>query len=63
MEKIVSRPKNADVGRPTRSRKLQVMVSDDEYEELEASAEREGMPVSTYVRAKALIATRTGRKE
>lgn len=58
MEKNVSRPKNEDVGKPLRDKRLPVMMSSDEYNELEAAASNAGIGVSTFVRLKALEAAR-----
>lgn len=58
MEKAVSRPKNEDLGKPLRDKRVPVMVSLEEYAELEKSAEMMGVGVSTYMRLKALEASR-----
>jgi hypothetical protein len=58
MEKIVSRPKNEDIGKPLRDRRVPVMVSQDEYAALEGAAVNMGVGVSTYMRLKALEAAR-----
>jgi hypothetical protein len=59
--KIVSRPKNEDIGKPLRDRRVPVMVSQDEYAALEGAAVNMGVGVSTYMRLKALGATKAPR--
>lgn len=56
MDKIVSRPKNEDLGRPLRDQRIPVMVTADEKAALQAAADAMGVGVSTYVRLKALEA-------
>lgn len=58
MEKTVSRPKNEDLGKPLRDRRIPVMVSQDEHAELETAAQEMGVGVSTFLRLKALEAAR-----
>lgn len=60
MDRIVSRPKNEDLGRPLRDRRVPVMVSQEEHTELERAASEMGVGVSTYLRLKALEAARNG---
>lgn len=50
----MSRPKNADIGKPLRSRRIPVQVSDEEYALIEAAALKRGVPVSTWLRMLAL---------
>ena len=54
----MNRPKNADLGKPSRDRRVPVLMTSDEYREIELAANRHGIPVSTYVRMKALEAAR-----
>ena len=54
----MSRPKNEDIGKPLRDRRVPVMVSQDEYAALEGAAVNMGVGVSTYMRLKALEAAR-----
>ncbi|MEO0343006.1 MAG: hypothetical protein AAF198_06170 [Pseudomonadota bacterium] len=56
----MSRPKNEDLGKPLRDKRVPVMMSQDEYEELEQSASAMGVGVSTFIRLKALEAARGG---
>ncbi len=58
MDKLVSRPKNEDLGKPLRDKRVPVMVSADEHAELEKAASDMGVGVSTYLRLKALEAAR-----
>ena len=58
MDKIVSRPKNEDIGKPLRDKRVPVMVSLDEHAELDRAAAEMGVGVSTYLRLKALEAAR-----
>jgi len=60
MEKNMSRPTNADLGRQSRTRRVPVQLTDEEYEELAAAAARAGLGVGPFVRAKALEAIRDG---
>lgn len=60
MEKIVSRPKNEDIGKPLRDKRVPVMVSQDEHAELDRAATEMGVGVSTYLRLKALEAAHDG---
>ena len=54
----MSRPKNEDIGKPLRSKRVPVMVTDEEHRELEEAAAAMGVGVSTYLRLKALEAAR-----
>ena len=54
MEKTLSRPKNEDIGKPLRSKRIPVQVSQEEYDEIERAAQRRGVPVSTWLRMLAL---------
>ena len=54
----MSRPKNVDIGKPLRGRRVPVMMSNEEYAELEGPAQQMGVGVSTYMRIKALEAAR-----
>lgn len=59
MEKIVSRPKNEDIGIPLRDRRVPIQMTEDEHAELKAAADREGLNLSSYIRAQALKAARS----
>ena len=61
MDKIVSRPKNEDIGRPLRDRRIPVMVTLEEKEALQAAADAMGVGVSTYIRLRALEAAQASR--
>lgn len=52
----MSRPKNEDIGEPSRDKRVAVMMSDEDFEKLKLSAQRMGVGVSTYMRIKALEA-------
>lgn len=54
----MNRPKNADVGKPLRSKRIPVQVTPEEYAEIEDASGRLGIPVSSFVRMKALEAAR-----
>jgi uncharacterized protein (DUF1778 family) len=54
MEKIVSRPKNEDIGKPLRDQRIPVMVTAEEKQALQAAAAAMGVGVSTYARLVAL---------
>lgn len=54
----MARPKNEDLGKPLRNKRVPVMVSEEEYAEIEAAAQRQGIGASTYMRLKALEAAR-----
>ena len=54
MEKIMNRPKNADVGKPLRDRRVPVQMTQDEYDRIQAAADAVGQTVSGYLRTKAL---------
>lgn len=58
MDRAVSRPKNEDLGKPLRDKRVPVMVTEDEHAELEKAASEMGVGVSTYLRLKALEAAR-----
>ena len=58
MEQIVSRPKNEDIGKALRDKRIPVQVTEDEKAELDRAASEMGVGVSTYVRLKALEAAR-----
>jgi hypothetical protein len=58
MEKMMNRPKNADLGKPLRSKRIPVQVSDEEHAEIEAAASKRGYPVSTWLRVLALAEAR-----
>lgn len=58
MEQIVSRPKNEDIGKALRDKRIPVQVTEDEKAELDRAANEMGVGVSTYVRLKALEAAR-----
>lgn len=44
--------------RRTRDRQLLIRMTPEERAEIEAAAQRDGMPVGTYVRSAALVAAR-----
>lgn len=52
----MNRPKNEDIGKPSRRRRVPVMMTDDEYAKVEAAAGKVGSPVSTFIRIKILEA-------
>ena len=52
------RPKNETVGKPTRNKRIHVLLTDDEHERISAAAEKAGAGLSTYVRVRALEAAR-----
>ena len=54
----MSRPKNEDLGKPSRDRRVPVMMSQEEYEEVDKAARALGIGPSTYLRQKALEAAR-----
>lgn len=54
MEKIVSRPKNEDLGKPLRDKRIAVQASQEEYDLMIAAAAEAGMPLSTWLRWLAL---------
>ena len=56
----MSRPKNEDLGKPLRDKRVLVMVSLEEHSELETASAAMGVGVSTYMRLKALEAARDG---
>ena len=59
MEKIVSRPKNVDIGKSSRSERIPVQVTKEEKAEIESAANEMGIGASTYIRLKALEAARS----
>lgn len=58
MDKLVSRPKNEDVGKPLRDKRVPVMMSEDEWTALNAASQKAGVGLSTYLRQSALKATK-----
>ncbi|MFG6591306.1 plasmid mobilization protein [Sulfitobacter sp. 1A12157] len=56
MEKIVSRPTNESLGKPARTKRVPVMMTEDEYERIAAAAQAAGLGVSTFLRICALNA-------
>ena len=50
MEKAMSRPKNETLGRPLRDKRVPLQLTQDEHAELSEAAERQGMPLSTFMR-------------
>ena len=50
----MNRPKNADVGKPLRDRRVPVQMTQDEYDRIQAAADAVGQTVSGYLRTKAL---------
>lgn len=61
MEKIVSRPKNEDIGKPLKDRRVSVLLTDGEHAEIERAASNMGVGVSTFLRLKGLEAARAGQ--
>lgn len=59
MENTVSRPKNEDLGKPLRNERIPVQVSAEEKREIEAAANAQGMPASSWMR---WLAIREARK-
>lgn len=62
MDKIAPRPKE-DTGEPLRDKRVPVMMTSDERQELKRAALEMGVGVSTYLRLKALEAARAGRNK
>lgn len=58
MGKVVSRPKNEDIGKPLRDKRIPVQVSQDEYDTLSGAADAAGVPLSTWLRWLALKAAK-----
>jgi len=52
------RPKNEAAGKPTRNRRIHVLLTDEEHERIADAAEKAGAGVSTYIRVQALKAAR-----
>lgn len=46
----MSRPKNETLGRPLRDKRVPLQLTQDEHAELSEAAERQGMPLSTFMR-------------
>lgn len=54
----MTRPTNKDLGKQSRTRRVPIQLTDDEYEAIAAAAARAGLQVSPFIRAKALDAVR-----
>lgn len=56
MEKTLTRPTNESLGKQARTKRVPVMMTEDEYERIAALADAAGLGVSTYLRISALNA-------
>lgn len=54
----MTRPTNAESGRPSRTRRVTLQFTDAEYAEVADAAARLGLGVGPFIRAKALEAVR-----